>query len=720
VLRGHFRRLRNKVNRTGTRYERRGSARFAPLCRLLGRANPEFVGVLVVDGAKSLHLRPGRRERIADELRDHLKSRIGVLTGAVSYLARRPSIKLSTNSATGAVLAAHLHHDCPSATRELLMRLSLGSVGALTAALLVAFAFWPDSRAGRGPVLAVAQNKPKARDAKSSTTPAPRGKAGNEARATDTHAAQPLRPIVLEPAPIDHPLSSDVVYHSMNEARIAAALKAQVDFEIKPQSFKDALDLIASHYQISIEIDQRSFDDANIDVTDEVALKASGLSLHDTLHWLFSQIPAAIGYEFKKGALLISTIDKLNEDQIIVVYDCRDLIPVKPPEEGPNPRTPFGQLGTVLPGNTLAARMRAARLISMLKATTSPPQDWEDCCSGEAIVYLQGLIVARENPFVHEKIRRLLADIRWMRTHGAFAAPADSNSDATKAPSRRKASKERLPAGNHTIAPLSPVVEQDPVDPPLRSDVAERPKNEARIFEALKATVDFQIQPQSLKDALEFIAAHYHIPIVIDRRGLADANFDLDTKVHVNIPGITLHEVLHWLFSQLNCPLDCEVRNGALLISTIDKLNEDLSIVVYDCRDLLTLPGLDSGPPTDQRGSGGGMFQAPPEKKPAASTSPAAQPQPAVTAHSSVRGIEGAWGLPFIRTIVATGQEVSWGDDSSISEFGGLLVIKQNPFEHERIKRLLASIRLMKKHGAFAGLADQFEDPKGGAAAHSK
>jgi hypothetical protein len=630
----------------------------------------------------------------------------------------------------GAVLAAHFRRDRPSATRDLLMRLSLGSVSALTAALLVAFVFWPDGRAVRGPELVVAQDKPKARDAKSTTTAAPRGKATNEPRATDTHGAQPLRPIVLEPAPVDHPLSSDVVYHSMNEARIAAALKAQVDFDIQPQSFKDALDLIASHYEISIEIDQRSFDDANIDVTDEVALKASGLSLHDTLHWLFSQIPAPIGYEFKNGALLISTIDKLNEDQTIVVYDCRDLIPVKPPEQGRNERTPFGQIGSILPSNTLAARMRAAQLISTLKVT-SPPQDWEDCCSGNTIVYLQGLIVARENPFVHEKIRRLLADIRWMRTHGAFAAPADFNSDATKAAApRRKASKERLPVDNHTIAPLSPVVvEQDPVDHPLRSDVAERPKNEARIIEALKASVDFQIQPQSLKDALEFIAAHYHIPIVIDRRGLADANFDLDTKVHVNIPGITLHEVLHWLFSQLNCPLDCEVRNGALLISTLDKLNEDLSIVVYDCRDLLTWAGLDYGAPADQRGSGGGMFQAPPDKaepavaaprKPAASTSPAAQPQPAVTAHASVRGVEGAWGLPFIRTIVATGQDISWGDDASISEFGGLLVIKQNPFEHERIKRLLASIRLMKKHGAFAGLADQFEDPKGGAAAHSK
>src|SRR5580704_9040550 len=42
------------------------------------------------------------------------------------------------------------------------MRLSLGSVGALTAALLIAFAFWPDTRAVRGPERIVAQEKPKA------------------------------------------------------------------------------------------------------------------------------------------------------------------------------------------------------------------------------------------------------------------------------------------------------------------------------------------------------------------------------------------------------------------------------------------------------------------------------------------------------------------------------------------------------------------------------
>lgn len=499
---------------------------------------------------------------------------------------------------------------------------------------LIAFAIWPATQAVRGPDQVVAQEKPRAKTPPVVTSGSghARDKRGGASDAGQT----PQPPIVLNPAPIDRPLSSDLIYHSKNKARIATALRTQIDFKIKPQPFKDALDLIASHYQISIVIDQRSFDDANIDVTDEVALNTSSLTLHDTLHWLFSQMPAPIEYEFKNGALLVSTFDKLSEDQAIVVYDCRDLIPVHPPRQGPNQRM------------SIPVRTRAAQLIATLKATTTHPDDWEDCCSGETIVYLEGLIVVRQNPFVHEKIRRLLADLRWMRTHGAFAAFADSHSDATKTSPRKKASA----VDDHTTA-ASVVVERDPVDHPLRSDVAERPKNEAHIIEALKASVDFQIQPQSLRDALEFIATLYHIPIVIDRRALGDANANLATKVRVNIPGITLHELLHWLFEQPNCPVEYEVRNGALLISTLDKLNEDLSIVVYDCRDLLTAAGPDSGSPADQRGFGGGVLQTSPDKAvpaiaapqmEAANTSPAARPQPAITAHASVRGIEGAGG----------------------------------------------------------------------------
>jgi hypothetical protein len=162
--------------------------------------------------------------------------------------------------------------------RRFLMRLSLGSVGALTAALLIAFAFWPDNRAVRGPERLVAQDKSKAERPKGETSPS-RGGTGSANRNRGNNpprAHQP--PIVLEPAVVEHPLSSDLVQRSQAEARIAEALNAPVDFNIEPQSFKEALDFIAAHYQIPILIDQKGLDDANVDTSAEVKLSVPRLS----------------------------------------------------------------------------------------------------------------------------------------------------------------------------------------------------------------------------------------------------------------------------------------------------------------------------------------------------------------------------------------------------------------------------------------------------------
>ncbi len=279
-----------------------------------------------------------------------------------------------------------------------------------------------------------------------------------------------------------------------------------------------------------------------------------------------------------------------------------------------------------------------------------------------------------------------------------------------KTRARRKANTVGSAADRHIKTPLPPIiVENDRTHPPLSSDIPERSKNEALIATALNTPVDFRLQPQSFKAALDFVAARYHIPIVIDYRALADANFDLDTKVHVNISGITLHDLLHWLLAELNCPLRYEVCNGALFISTIDKLNEDLSIVVYDARDLLNPARVVSTSTREQ--SQGKDDQVKPEG--GKSGTPGAR---AEQGHSQAADSSVALRVPQVQAIIAA--LYSRSDEAHIAEFDGLLVIRQNPLEHERIKRLLASIRLMKKNGAFSGLADQFVEPTGGAGAH--
>ena len=50
--------------------------------------------------------------------------------------------------------------------------------------------------------------------------------------------------------------------------------------------------------------------------------------------------------------------------------------------------------------------------------------------------------------------------------------------------------------------------------------------HERRISEALDQMVDFNIEPEPLKDAIDFIAQRYQIPILLDTKALEDASVD--------------------------------------------------------------------------------------------------------------------------------------------------------------------------------------------------
>jgi hypothetical protein len=421
--------------------------------------------------AKCLRLTSGQREQIADELRDHLEERLEELARA-GVPREKAVVQALDEFGDAAVLAAHFTTIARLKRRRFLMRLSLGSVGALTAALLIAFAFWPDNRAVRGPERIVAQEKskaekPKAKSTKADASPSRNGNAGSKRHGNNNHAAQQQPQIVLEPAPVDHPLSSDVVERSKNESRIAEALKAPVDFFIEPQSLKEALDFIAAHYQIPILIDQKAIEDANIDLSAEVKLNVPGITLHDMFHWLFAQMSQPMGYEVRNGALMISTIDRINDDLTVIVYDCRDLVnlatldrPVVAEQgrTGAGHQAMFQFAGPIGPASTAAKNGReeksrehaAARLplIQTIMSTTAP-EAWQE---GTSISEVGGLLVIRQNPFEHARIKRLLASIRLMRKDGAFAALSDQyDMEAKKRPADERVLTTRLSQLEHEV-----------------------------------------------------------------------------------------------------------------------------------------------------------------------------------------------------------------------------------------------------------------------------
>ncbi len=110
--------------------------------------------------SRCLNLTATQREQIADELRDHLEERLEELARA--GIPREKAVFQALDEfGDAAVLAGDFATIARLKRRRFVMRLSLGSVAALAAAILIAFAFWPGNRAVRGPALVIAQEKAK-------------------------------------------------------------------------------------------------------------------------------------------------------------------------------------------------------------------------------------------------------------------------------------------------------------------------------------------------------------------------------------------------------------------------------------------------------------------------------------------------------------------------------------------------------------------------------
>jgi hypothetical protein len=216
------------------------------------------------------------------------------------------------------------------------------------------------------------------------------------------------------------------------------------------------------------------------------------------------------------------------------------------------------------------------------------------------------------------------------------------------------------------------------------------------------------------------LASRLQIPILLDQNVVDELNVG-KKEVKLDVVGVSLRDTLELILDSTESQLGLEVRSGVLTVNTVDHIDEHLQAVVYDCRDLVTVGTLDEFPsdktaPMETGGGGGGsfqlggggMFQAAQEaaKPPVA---PPAAPEPGPAAAPQISRVEDKRRLPLIQTILAA-TENTWGEDPSrtITEFGGLIIVRQSPRVHEKIKALLADIRRMRDNGAYVSFAKQY------------
>jgi hypothetical protein len=83
----------------------------------------------------------------------------------------------------------------------------------------------------------------------------------------------------------------------------------------------------------------------------------------------------------------------------------------------------------------------------------------------------------------------------------------------------------------------------------------------------LETRTEFQFEPQSLKDAIDFIAARYGIPIFLDQKEFAAAGIDLTSEVQFKREGIAVAELLKILLGQMSAPAGFRIEDEVLKIS---------------------------------------------------------------------------------------------------------------------------------------------------------
>jgi beta-lactamase regulating signal transducer with metallopeptidase domain len=96
-----------------------------------------------------------------------------------------------------------------------------------------------------------------------------------------------------------------------------------------------------------------------------------------------------------------------------------------------------------------------------------------------------------------------------------------------------------------------------PALPPLPETASAKERNIQKILEQ---PVDFTVEPQALKDALDFLAARYQIQVRIDRR------IDFTTEVKAACAGIKLRSLLNILLEQCHGDLEFKIERDTLQI----------------------------------------------------------------------------------------------------------------------------------------------------------
>ncbi|MBE3097477.1 MAG: hypothetical protein IMZ44_10160 [Planctomycetes bacterium] len=241
--------------------------------------------------------------------------------------------------------------------------------------------------------------------------------------------------------------------------------------------------------------------------------------------------------------------------------------------------------------------------------------------------------------------------------------------------------------------------------------VSAEPKAVSETRRRLSETIDLDFEKTSLDNVLKYISeVQRGLNIVIDP-DITAAGVDLTTRVvDLKVKRVSIESVLGLI---LGADLGYKVEAGYLLITTKDKLQQNLPVVTYPVQDLVAqIPQFDEQAPrfevasvlqaaSQASGGGGGLFGG------GMAAAPADQP---VGSQELIAIIQRTVSNQSDPAVAAWSDE---GGPAAIEYMNGLLIITQTRRGHEKVADLLDQLRreraiMISVESRFCQVSDQF------------
>jgi type II secretory pathway component GspD/PulD (secretin) len=242
--------------------------------------------------------------------------------------------------------------------------------------------------------------------------------------------------------------------------------------------------------------------------------------------------------------------------------------------------------------------------------------------------------------------------------------------------------------------------------------VSAEPKAVSETRRRLSETIDLDFEKTSLDNVLKYISeVQRGLNIVIDP-DITAAGVDLTTRVvDLKVKRVSIESVLGLI---LGADLGYKVEAGYLLITTKDKLQQNLPVVTYPVQDLVAqIPQFDDQAPrfevatvlqqaaSASGGGAGGLFGG------GAAAAPADQPVGSQELTAIIQRTVSNQSDPAV---------AAWSDEggpAAIEYMNGLLIITQTRRGHEKVADLLDQLRreraiMISVESRFCQVSDQF------------